>query len=256
MRFQNKVALITGASKGIGQSIATVLAAEGASLILNGRDQEGLARTAAMVRKLGCKVIEAPADLLSSDQIRDMVELGVSSFGQIDILVNNAGGALFTPVNFESLAEADWDLVIDTNLKAVFKLCQAVLPLMRSRNHGRLVHIASAAGRMSSGGMAGAHYVGAKAGVIGLSKQSAEDYGAYQITSNIVAPGLIISTERVQTLWATRSEDVKRQFLDTVPLGRPGAPEDIAHAVAFLASDEANYITGATIDVNGGRFMG
>lgn len=255
MRFKNKVALITGASKGLGQSIATVLAAEGASIILNGRDEEGLAITAGMVRESGSKALEAPADLLVPKQIRQMVERALTTFGKIDILVNNAGGALFTPVGFESLAEADWDLVINTNLKAVFHLCQAVLPSMRERHYGRLVHIASSAGRMSSGGMAGAHYVGAKAGVIGFSKQIAEEYGIYQITSNVVAPGLIISTERVQTLWATRAEDMKRQFLDTVPLGRPGAPKDIAYAVAFLASDQANYITGATIDVNGGRFM-
>lgn len=256
MRFDGKTALITGASKGIGRSIAVLLASESASVILTGRDQDGLNDTANLVREAGGQAHIIIADLNEKDQITKMVTDGIEAFGHIDILINNAGGALFTPVDFESLSEDNWDLVLDTNLKAVFHLCQAVLPTMREQQYGRLVHIASSAGRMASGGMAGAHYVAAKAGLIGFSKQIAEDYGPYQITSNIVAPGLIISTDRVKDLWATRDEEVKRRFLDTVPLGRPGLPEDIAYATAFLASDQAAYITGATIDVNGGRHMG
>ena len=255
MRFQNKVALVTGASKGIGRSIAEVLADEGASIVLNGRDMEGLEDTAASVRERGGTPLIAPADLRCTDDINKMTVDAVDRFGKIDILVNNAGGALFTPVDFESLTEEDWDLVVDTNLRAVFILCRAVLPHMRGQTYGRLVHIASVAGRTNSGGMAGTHYVSAKAGLMGFSKQIASEYGPYNITSNVVAPGLIMSTQRVRDLWTSREEGVKRQFLDTVPLGRPGEPEDIAYATAFLASDQAGYITGATLDVNGGRLM-
>jgi 3-oxoacyl-[acyl-carrier protein] reductase len=255
MRFENKVALVTGASKGIGRATAALLAAEGASVVLTGRDEADLEETADLVRSAGGSALITTADLRETPAIDAMVDKAVGEYGRIDILINNAGGALFTPVDFESLSEDDWDLVVDTNLRAVFVLTKAILPAMRSRQYGRLVHIASVAGRTNSGGMAGTHYVSAKAGLMGFSKQIAFEYGQFNITSNVVAPGLIMSTDRVKDLWATRDEAVKRQFLDTVPLGRPGEPEEIAYAAAFLASDQAAYITGATIDVNGGRLM-
>ena len=253
--MKDRIALVTGASKGLGQAIAVALADEGASIVINGRDADGMEETAALVRARGREALITPADIRDKDQVDRMVDEALRVFGNIDILVNNAGGALFTPVDFETLSEDDWDLVVDTNLRAVFVCCRAILPHMREQRYGRIVHIASAAGRTASGGMAGAHYVSAKAGVMGFSKQIASEYGKYNITSNVVAPGLILSTKRVRDLWASRSEDVKHLFLDTVPLNRPGEPEDIAHAVAFLASDRASYITGATLDVNGGRFM-
>lgn len=255
MRFNNKVALVTGASKGIGRATAVLLASEGASVVLTGRDQDDLEESAALVRSAGGRAFIAVADLRETPAINAMIEKSIAEYGRIDILINNAGGALFTPVDFESLSEDDWDLVVDTNLRAVFVLTKAILPAMRSQQYGRLVHIASVAGRTNSGGMAGTHYVSAKAGLLGFSKQIAFEYGQFSITSNVVAPGLIMSTDRVKDLWATRDAAVKRQFLDTVPLGRPGEPEEIAYAAAFLASDQAAYITGATIDVNGGRLM-
>jgi len=255
MRMEGRIALVTGASKGIGQALAVVLADDGASIVINGRDVQGMEETASLVRARGRQALLTPADIRDPAHVTRMVNEAIAAFGKIDILVNNAGGALFTPIAFEQLSEADWDLVVDTNLKAVFLLCQAVVPHMRQQEYGRIVHIASIAGRTVSGGMAGAHYVSAKAGLCGFSRQLASEYGQYNITSNVVAPGLILSTERVRNLWASRPEDVKRPFLDSIPLGRPGMPEEVARAVAFLASDDASYITGAILDVNGGRFM-
>lgn len=256
MQLEGRVALVTGASKGLGRAIALALAANGASVVVNGRDLRAMEETAVLVRAKGREVLLAPADIRDAEQIRRMVEESLAAFNRIDVLVNNAGGTLATPAPFEQLSETDWDLVMDTNLRAAFLCCKAVLPQMQRQRYGRIVHIASIAGRSTGGNLTGAHYVSAKTGLCGFSRQLAFEYGKYGITSNVVAAGWVLSTDRIRQFWESRPAETKQEFLASIPLGRLGLPEEVAQPVAFLASDEAGYITGATLDVNGGRFMG
>ena len=255
MKLKDKVAIVTGSSKGLGRAFALAFAREGADVVVNGRDVPGMEEVCAEIETMGRKALMVPADVREADQVKEMVSQTLAAFGRIDILVNNAGGALFTPVEMDQLEEEHWDLVVDTNLKGAFLCAKEVLPPMKAQSYGRIVNVSSKAGR-TYGTIACAHYVSAKAGVVGLTRQLAWETGRYGITVNAVAPGLFLSTERIKNLWASRPQEIKDQLMRETALGRLGEVDELAKVVVFLASDDASYVTGVVIDVNGGRFMG
>lgn len=255
MKLKDKVAIVTGSSKGLGRAFALTFAREGADVVVNGRDVPAMEEVCAEIEATGQKALMIPADVREADQVKEMVSQTLATFGRIDILINNAGGALFTPVEMDQLEEEHWDLVVDTNLKGAFLCAKEVLPPMKAQGYGRIVNVSSKAGR-TYGTLAGAHYVSAKAGVVGLTRQLAWEYGRYGITVNAVAPGLFLSTERIKNLWASRPQEIKDQLMREIALGRLGEVDELAKVVLFLASDDASYMTGVIVDVNGGRFMG
>jgi len=241
--LEDSVAIVTGASRGIGHSITLVLAKAGTDLVLVGRNAEALEKVAQEVQDIGAKGLAVPCDVRVKAQVDTMAGRAVAEFGRVDILVNNAGKGSGGDV--ERISEERWDEVLDTNLRGPFLCAQAVVPLMRGRKYGRIVNIASISGQ--TGGVAGgADYAGSKGGLIALTKTLARDLGPDGITANAIAPG------QMDTGMGRISEEAKRRLEAQTPLGRLGTGDDIAYTVLFLASEEAGYITGATIDVNGG----
>jgi NAD(P)-dependent dehydrogenase (short-subunit alcohol dehydrogenase family) len=187
-------------------------------------------------------------------EINGLVKEVKKRWGSVDILVNNAGGALNTPHVLEEIDEKDWNLVVDVNLKGAFLCSQVAIPEMVKQGGGIIVNISALAGHWRAS-LAGVQYTAAKAGVEGLTRQLAYDWGKAGIRVNAVAPTVTMTGERVQSLWEAKSEEEKRKVLKDIPLGRLGTPEEVASVVVFLASDESSYITGITIDVSGGRYL-
>jgi len=240
-----KVALVTGAAGGIGLAIEQQLAREGVRLALV--DIAAPDTAAARCRKLGTEVLTLTADVSSPSEVEQAVAATMEHFGRLHIVANVAG--ICPRTGFEQINAEEWDQVLAVNLKGPFLVTQAALPALRQAGWGRVVNIASLAGQV--GGIAvGAHYVASKAGLVGLTKAVALLGAADGITANAIAPG-IIDTEMTRI---AGPEQVQR-YLERIPLGYMGEPEDIAEAVAFLCSDAARYITGAVIDVNGGILM-
>jgi 3-oxoacyl-[acyl-carrier protein] reductase len=240
-----RTALVTGAARGIGFSIANGLTGRGANVALVDVNREALKRA---TRLAGKDALPIEADISRPDDVQRAVETAVERFGGLDILVNNAGICPLTA--FADISANEWDQVLAVNLKGAFLFCQAALPhLRRSGQQGRIVNIASVAGQM--GGVSiGAHYAASKAGLIGLSKSLAQLLAADGVTVNCVAPG---TTETDLTdSWSEAVQDTVR---GKIPLGRFAQPDEIAEVVCFLASDRAAFITGATIDVNGGLYL-
>jgi len=243
--LHGRVALVTGAARGIGLAIAQALAQQGAAVSLVDIDADGLEIAA---QTLMGQVASVCADVSRATEVQQAVAVTVQRFGGLDILVNNAGICPLSP--FPSISEAEWDRVLAINLKGPFLCCQAALPyLRRSGRRGRIVNIGSVAGQM--GGISvGAHYAAAKAGLLGLTKSLARLLAADGVTVNCVAPATT-ATELI----AAWSPTELAQAADQIPLGRLAHPEEIAAAVCFLVSDEAAFITGATLDVNGGLYL-
>jgi len=247
MDFTNKVAIVTGASRGIGRAIAVKLGSLGAAVVVNHRaSAEGAEETAAAVRAAGGQALVVQADVSNAADVKRMVKEVRDAYGRIDVLVNNAGTTRDMLVL--RLKEADWDLVLDTNLKSAFLCIQAVTKTMMRQRYGRIVNITSVAGLAGNAGQA--NYASAKAGLVGLTKSVARELGSRNITCNAVAPGLVMTA-----LTRDLPEDLLEQARQIIVLGRPGEPEEIANAVAFLASDEAAYITGQVLSVDGGMVM-
>jgi 3-oxoacyl-[acyl-carrier protein] reductase len=247
MQLEGKVALVTGASRGIGRSIALLLASRGADIAINyAGNTEAAEKTKAEVEALGRKAILVKTDVADAEACVAMVDEVVKAFGKIDILVNNAGitrdGLLMR------MKEADWDAVLLTNLKSVFNCTKAAVKYMMKARCGRIVNISSVVGAMGNAGQA--NYAAAKAGILGFTKATAKEVAARGITVNAMAPGFIAID-----MTAVLPEKVVESLKAGIPMGRLGDPEDIAKAVAFLVSDEAAYITGQTLHVNGGMFM-
>ena len=247
MRFEGKVALVTGASRGIGRAIALALAAEGADVAVNYAGSEAAAKeVAAEIEAMGRKAFVIQADIASTEASTAMVEAVVKEFGRVDVLVNNAGitrdGLLMR------MKEEDWDAVITTNLKGVFNCTKAAIKYMMKQKSGNIVNISSIVGVMGNAGQA--NYCAAKAGVIGFTKATAKEVAARGIRVNAIAPGFI-KTDMTSVL----PEKVVEAMLAGIPLNRLGETEDIAKAVLFLASSDANYITGQTLHVDGGMVM-
>jgi 3-oxoacyl-[acyl-carrier protein] reductase len=250
-QHSGRVALVTGAARGIGLQVARRLAQEGAHVVLLDVMDEASESAGRLVRE-GLKAEAVVTDVSDEAAVRQVVAGIAGRHGRLDILVNNAGispkhDGKKAPV--ETTALAEWNAVMAVNLTAAFLLCRESIPVMRARSWGRIVNMSSQAGRTRAR-IAGSHYAASKAGLIGFSRSLAGEVGAYGITVNCIAPG------RIETpMAAVASDEVNRAFLSQVPMGRIGTPDDIAATVSFLASDGAGYITGATIDVNGGHFM-
>ena len=247
MKLEGKKALVTGASRGIGRAIALALAAEGADVAVNYAGPEAAAKeVAAEIEAMGRKAFVIQADISSNEAATAMIDQAVKEFGRIDVLVNNAGitrdGLLMR------MKEEDWDAVLTTNLKGVFNCTKAVIKYMMKQKAGHIVSISSVVGLAGSAGQA--NYAAAKAGVIGFTKAVAKEVATRGITVNAVAPGFI-QTDMTKVL----SEKVVESMQASIPLHRLGDPEDIAKAVVFLASDDASYITGQTLNVDGGMVM-
>lgn len=243
----SKSALVTGASRGIGRSIALQLADEGYNVAVNYAGNKEKAE--AVVEEIKGKGVEAfaiQANVANPDEVKDMIQEVVSRFGSLDVLVNNAG---ITRDNLlMRMKEQEWDDVIDTNLKGVFNCIQKATRQMMKQRSGAIINLTSVVGAVGNPGQA--NYVATKAGVIGLTKTAARELASRGITVNAVAPGFIVSD-----MTDALSDELKDQMKTQIPLGRFGEDTDIANTVAFLASDKAKYITGQTIHVNGGMFM-
>ena len=243
-RLENKVAIITGASKGIGKGIAKIFAAEGAKLIITGRNKADLEKTA---HKIGGNVIPVVANITSKIDLEKVATLALEKFGRIDILCQNAG--IYPTKLLRDMTEADWDETCDTNLKGSFLAIKACLPIMEKQKYGRIVMTSSITGpKVSQPGFA--HYAASKAGINGLIKTAALEYAHLGITINGIEPGNI-STEGFDD----RPVEIIQSLIKAIPMGRFGTPEDVAYAALFLASDEAKYITGETIVVDGGQIL-
>jgi 3-oxoacyl-[acyl-carrier protein] reductase len=242
-----KSAIVTGASRGIGRAIAIDLAKRGASVVVNYMSSEAAANdVVAAITGAGGKAIAVKADVSKAEEAAALIKAGIDAFGKIDILVNNAGTTRDTLLM--TMSEADWDLVISADLKSVFNCSKAaVKPMIRARA-GRIINIASVVGLSGQGGQT--NYAAAKAGVIAFTKSLAKEVGSRNITVNCVAPGFI-PTDLTNSL----PEEQKQLIVKNTPLGRFGTPEEVAYAVSFLASDDASYITGVTLSVDGGTVM-
>ncbi len=241
---EHKIAVVTGAARGLGRAIALRLAEDGIDLSLWDLNAEGLEESAAMARELGVRAVTCPGDASSAAAIAAAVARTHSELGNIAILVNNA--ALSPFCKFEELTEEAWDALMAINLKGPFLCCKAIIPDMVAAGWGRVINISSSSAQ--SGAHAMAHYVASKGGVIGLTKALALEYATRGITVNNVPPNFV-DTEGLREA----PVDVDA-FAQTTPMKRPGSPRNISAAVAFLASDDADYITGHTLGVNGGRY--
>jgi 3-oxoacyl-[acyl-carrier protein] reductase len=246
MELKGKVAFITGAAQGIGKAIAQLLAEAGADVVVADLDLGKAQETAKEISEQGAKTLALKINVASLEEVQEAVDSVMTQWGRLDILVNNAGitrdGLLLR------MKEEDWNLVMDVNLKGTFNCTKAVLPLMAKKRSGKIVNIASIVGVMGNAGQA--NYAASKAAVIGFTKTVAREYASRGINVNAVAPGFI-ETAMTQAL----SQEVRGNLYKQIPLGRLGTPKDVAYAVRFLVSEEAAYMTGQVIHVNGGMLM-
>jgi 3-oxoacyl-[acyl-carrier protein] reductase len=246
-RLSDKVALVTGGSRGIGRAIALRLANDGADVAVNYRtDQSAADGAVKAIESIGRRAFAVQGDVSVAEDAQRMVAETISTLGAIHILVNNAG--VSADVLTMRLSEADWDRVLDTDLKGAFLTTKAAMRPMLRQHWGRIINISSVVGYTGNAGQAS--YASAKAGLMGFTKSVAREVATRSITANVVAPGLI-DTEMTERL----TDEIRKWMLDQVPMGKPGRPEDVAAAVSFLASDDAEYMTGQIIKVDGGMVM-
>ena len=247
MSLAGRVALVTGASQGIGRACAAKLAGAGAVVAIAARNQEKLDELVKEISAQGGKATAFTLDVGDEEQIKAAFKAAIGQFGKIDILVNNAG--ITRDQLVMRMKRADWDAVINTNLTSAYLCIQQVIGSMLKQRWGRIINITSVFGQMGQAGQA--NYAASKAGLIGLTMAIARELGSRSITCNAVAPGFIETP-----MTAVLGDDFKQNALKSIPLARIGTPEDVANAVAFLASDGAAYVTGHVLNVNGGMLMG
>jgi 3-oxoacyl-[acyl-carrier protein] reductase len=247
MTLSGRIAVVTGASQGIGRACALKLAAAGATVAVAARNQEKLEAVAAEITAAGGKAAAFPMDVGDEQQIKTTFKAALGQLGKIDILVNNAG--ITRDQLVMRMKRADWDAVLNTNLTSAYLCIQQVIGSMLKQRWGRIINVTSIFGQTGQAGQA--NYASSKAGLIGLTMAVAREVGSRNITCNAVAPGFIDTA-----MTSGMGEDFKQNAVKMIPLGRVGTPEDVASAVAFLASEEASYITGHVLNVNGGMLMG
>lgn len=253
-RLRGRVALITAAARGIGFASALRLAAEGATVCITDRDPAALDAARELAAGAGLSLQACEMDSSDPKDTESKIAAWVHSQGRIDILVNNAGGSLHTPFAFRDESDEDWRRVMDLNVMGAVWASKAVVPAMAERGYGRIVNFGSKAGRYGSL-IAGANYAAAKGAVASMTRQMAQEFGPQGITVNCICPGVVM-TERTSGLWAQRrTEEERQQVLATIPVRRYCSVEDVAAAVAFLVGDDSAFITGASIDLNGGQAM-
>ncbi|ALC16799.1 3-oxoacyl-[acyl-carrier-protein] reductase [Desulfuromonas soudanensis] len=244
--LKDKVAIVTGASRGIGRSIALDLVARGARVVASARNVQLLEDLVAEIKAQGGEAIAVVGDVSLASDANELIDEAVAAFGRVDILVNNAG--ITRDALLLRMKDEDWDAVLDTNLKGAFLCTRAAAKVMSKQRFGRIINISSVVGEMGNPGQA--NYCASKAGLIGLTKSVAKELARRNVTVNAITPGFIV-TEMTDAL----SEKTREELMAQIPLGRLGGAEDIAHAVVFLASDSAAYITGQVLGVNGGMYM-
>ncbi len=253
-RLRGRTALLTAAARGIGFASAVRLAAEGAQVWVTDRDEAALAQAATAAREAGFVLHTRVMDSADAGSVVSNITALLTEVGRIDILVNNAGGSLHTPFRFMEQSDAHWHQVMNLNLMGAVWASRAALPGMAAQGFGRIVNFGSKAGRFGSL-IAGPNYAAAKGAMAALTRQMAQEFGPQGITVNCICPGVVM-TDRTRGLWAQRrSAEERQRVLQEIPLRRHAEVEDIAAAVAFLASDDAAFITGITLDINGGQGM-
>jgi len=245
---KNKTAIITGGGQGMGKACAISLSAKGINTVINDLDELKAKKTVEEIKDLGGESIIAPGDVTSKSDMQKILESSISNYGSIEILINNAG--VLKPTKVTDISEKEWDWVISVNLKGTFLFSQAVIPFMRKGGWGRIINFSSTAGKNIST-LGGAHYTAAKAGILGFTRHLASEEAKFGITVNAVCPGLI-DTEMVKN---TINKDDIRKYTNSFPIQRLGKATEVASLVLFLASDKADYITGASLDINGGDLM-
>jgi len=247
MKLEGRVALVTGASQGIGHACALALAWEGATVAVAARNQQKLDELVAQITVAGGKASAFVMDVAEEEQVKSGIKSALAQFGKIDILINNAG--ITRDQLVMRMKRADWDAVLNTNLTSAYLCIQQVIGSMLKQRWGRIINVTSVFGQMGQAGQA--NYAASKAGLIGLTMAMAREVASRNITCNAVAPGFIETS-----MTAALSEEFKQNAVKSIPLGRVGSPDDVASAVCFLASEEASYITGHVLNVNGGLLMG
>ncbi|MEE9508537.1 MAG: 3-oxoacyl-[acyl-carrier-protein] reductase [Anaerolineales bacterium] len=247
MRFENKVVIVTGSSRGIGRGIAVAFGQEGASVVVNYNSNSGAANEVVeAIQASGSKAIAVQADVSDFSEAAALIKRAIDEFGDLHILVNNAGttrdGLIMT------MKERDWDFVLNTNLKSTFNCSRAAVRYMLRKRYGRIINVTSVSGQIGNAGQT--NYSASKAGQIGFTKALAREVASRKITVNAVAPGFI-TTDLTESL----PEDLKAGLKDLIPLGRIGTPDEVAKAVLYLASDDAAYVTGHILSIDGGMAM-
>ena len=251
IKFSGRVALVTGAGspRGIGRATALTLAREGADVVISDIDLSGAEKVSGEIRGLERRSLAIQADVTKEEEVANLVNRVLQEFGRIDILVNNAG--ITQPKRVLDITSSDWDRLLAVNLKGTFLCSKAVLPAMMKQGYGRIVNLSSVSAKRGGGVFGGAHYSAAKAGILGFAKALAREVASYGITVNSVAPGLVLTDIR----GGVEDPEKQKEMSMDIPCKRLGMPEEIGAAIAFLASEEAAYITGEEIDINGGSHM-
>ena len=250
LKLNNKVAIVLAASKGLGRAIAATLSAEGAKVIIGSRDEDELKKTAEEIQKFtGNAIVAIPIDVSKSEDIENFVKKAAATYGRIDILLNNAGGPPFD--KFENFDEQAWHKAFELNLLSVAHMCRLALPYLKESGSGRIINIVS--GSVKSVLANSVLSTSMRMGIVGMAKLMADEFGPYNITVNNVAPGLIL-TDRIKDTVPKDAdpEEALKQKAKAIPLGRIGKPEELTAVVAFLASEQASYVSGTTIQVDGG----
>jgi NAD(P)-dependent dehydrogenase (short-subunit alcohol dehydrogenase family) len=255
MRFQGKAAIVTGGAKGLGRSFAASLAAEGCSVLIADMDEASGEATAEEIRDRGAVCVFRRTDVTVKAQVASMVERALEAFGRIDILINDAGGSMGVPrVPIDQVEEADWDRVVALNMKGTFLCTQAVVPTMKEQRSGKIVNLSSVTARIG-GELTPVQYVASKGAISTFTRHVAQELGPYGIYVNAVAPGIILSGPRLEKMWYERkTEEEREQYVRRIPLRRLGEMSEVTDVVLFLCSDQSNYVSGLTLDVNGGLF--